>query len=117
MYKRYKKDAAFFVIYIREAHPTDGRRSRKNDRDGIKVKDPTTLEEREEVASDCAQSMKLTIPFLIDKIDNKVDKAYGGHPDRIYIVGKDGKVVYAGERGPWGFKPEEAEQKLKKLLK
>ena len=40
MYRKYKKDAAFFVVYIREAHPTDGRRSRKNDRDGIEVKDP-----------------------------------------------------------------------------
>jgi len=117
MYQKYKKDVAFFVVYIREAHPTDGRTSRKNDRDGIKVKSPKTLEEREEVASECSQSMDLSIPFLIDNMKNEVGAAWAGWPDRIYIVGKDGKVSYQGGPGPWGFDPVEAERKLKTLLK
>ncbi len=104
------------MVYVREAHPTDGRQSRKNERDGIEVKDPKTLEEREEVASDCAQDMKLSIPFLIDNMKNDVGKTWAAWPDRIYIVGKDGKVAYQGGAGPWGFKPSEAEQKLKALL-
>lgn len=117
MYRKHGKKAAFFVVYVREAHPTDGRRSRKNDRDGIKVKDPKTLEEREEVASECAQTMELSIPFLIDNMKNEVGGAWAAWPDRIYIVGKDGKVAYQGGPGPWGFDPSEAEKELKKILK
>ena len=67
----------------------DGLRSRANDRAGIKVKEPKSLEQREEVASECARSMRLSIPFLIDNMDNKTCKDYGTWPDRIYIVGKD----------------------------
>ena len=80
------------------------------------VKQPKSDEERREVASECVKSLKLSIPALIDGMDNKVGTAYAGFPDRIYIVGKDAKIAYKGEKGPKGFKPEEAEAALKKLL-
>ena len=78
---------------------------------------PKSLEEREEIASDCAQAMELSIPFLIDNMKNEVGSKWAAWPDRIYIVGKDGKVAYQGGRGPWGFDPAEAERELKKLEK
>jgi len=43
------------------------------------------------------------MPALIDGVDDAVGVAYGGWPDRLYVIGKDGRVVYAGERGPGGF--------------
>lgn len=52
------------------------------------------------------------MPALIDKIDDKVGQAYGGWPDRLYLVGKDGKIAYAGRRGPAGFAPEEWEKAI-----
>jgi hypothetical protein len=33
-------------------------------------------------------------------------------PDRMYVVGRDGRVVYKGGRGPFGFNPDEMEQAL-----
>ena len=33
--------------------------------------------------------------------------AYGGWPDRLYLIGRDGRVAFQGEVGPFGFKPEE----------
>ena len=36
--------------------------------------------------------------------------------DSLYLVGKDGKVGYQGAPGPRGFKPDELEDQLKKLL-
>ncbi len=68
------------------------------------------------MASTCASELKLNIPTLIDNLDNKVEKAYSGFPDRLYIVSKDGKVAYRGGRGPFGFKPAEMETSLRKLL-
>jgi hypothetical protein len=87
-----------------------------NERDGVVFKQPTTLDQRREVASACVKGMKLSIPMLVDGMDNAVGEAYAGWPDRLYIVGRDGKVAYKGRPGPGGFQPREMEQALRKLL-
>jgi hypothetical protein len=87
-----------------------------NDREGIVVNDPKSLQEREGVASVCATSLKISIPILIDGMDNKVEKFYQGWPDRIYIVSREGIIYYQGRPGPMGFKPKEAENALQRLL-
>lgn len=116
MYAKYKEEADFLVVYIREAHPEDGWQVRANERDGVIIKSHKSEEERIEAASACAVGLKLSMPILIDDMNDTVEKAYQGWPDRIYIVGKDGKIAYKGARGPAGFKPKEAEEALKKLL-
>ena len=116
MYKKYKGQVEFYLVYIREAHATDGRRSRKNDRDGIEVLQPKNIKERAKVAKTCVANLKIAFPCLIDGIDGKVEKAYGAAPDRIYVIGKDGKIAMKGERGPRGFDPEAAEKCVKQLL-
>ncbi len=58
----------------------------------------------------------MTIPCLIDGMDNKVDTAYSAKPDRLCVVDIDGKVAYHSKRGPWGFKPKDAEKALKAIL-
>ena len=80
------------------------------------MNDPTNLLERTKVASTCAKKLNFTMPMLIDNIKDTTAKNYGGYPDRRYLVGKDGKVVYQGAPGPRGFKPDELEDHLKKLL-
>jgi hypothetical protein len=40
-------------------------------------------------------------------MDNKTDDDYKAWPDRIYIVGINGKVMYKGEPGPKGLKPSD----------
>ena len=89
---------------------------RANERDGVIYKQPKTEERRGEVASDCRAGMKLSIPMLIDGMDNAVNKAYAGWPDRLYIVAKDGTIAYKGRPGPGGFRPREMEQVLEKML-
>jgi len=83
---------------------------------GPDVADPKSFTERVEVASSCAKALELTMPLLIDEIDDRVGRAYGGYPDRLYVIGADGKVAYQGGPGPRGFKPAEAEEALAKLL-
>ena len=48
----------------------------------------------------------------MDKEDNKVNAAYAGWPDRMVVIGADGKVAYYGGKGPQGFKPQEVERWL-----
>lgn len=54
--------------------------------------------------------------MLIDNMDNAVEEAYAAWPDRLYVVGKDGAIVYKGGAGPQGFNPREMEEALEKLI-
>ena len=38
-------------------------------------------------------------------MDNTAARAYKAWPDRLYVIGLDGRIALAGARGPWGFKP------------
>ena len=87
-----------------------------NDKAGIAVAQSTTLEERTTLAAQCCTALKMSIPLLVDELDDRVGHAWSGMPDRLYIVDRDGKVAYKGGRGPFGFKPGEMEQSLMLLL-
>ena len=103
--RRYGQDIAFFVVYIKEDHPEDGWVLDRNRHADVKVEDPTTDEQRAGIAQACALRMRLTIPVLIDRVDNAVASAYGGWPDRLYLIGRDGRIAFQGAEGPFEFKP------------
>ena len=67
------------------------------------IEDPIDSGERAEVAQQCVADLKLPMPALIDDMEDSVNKAYLGWPDRLYLVGRDGKIAYAGGRGPFFF--------------
>ena len=115
--RTYREDVAFFVVYIKEAHPEDGWVLDRNRRADVSVKDPATDEERAGVAESCALRMRMTLPVLIDRMDNAVASAYGGWPDRMYLIGRDGRVAFQGEEGPFGFKPAELETAIRAELR
>jgi hypothetical protein len=77
------------------------------------VTQTNSLDERIDRAEQCLATLKLSLPTLIDKDDNKVNAAYAGWPDRFYVVGLDGKIAFKGGPGPGGFKPGEVEEWLK----
>lgn len=104
------------MVYLREAHPIDGRSSAENERRGIWIPQHKVLGERVEAAQSCAQALKLPMPMVVDGMDDRVGSAYGGWPDRLYIVGTDGRIAYRGDRGPMGFDVNEMERKLKAIL-
>jgi hypothetical protein len=41
----------------------------------------------------------------VDEMDDAVNNAYAAWPTRLYLIGLDGRVVYAGGMGPYDFKP------------
>jgi hypothetical protein len=115
-YDEHKDKANFVVVYVREAHPDDGWQVQQNKRDGVIVNEPTTYEQRKEVARKCEVGLSLKIPIIVDKMDDAVEKSYAGWPDRIYVIGLDGNVHFQGAKGPAGFKPEEARRALLEVL-
>ena len=102
MQAKYSDDVQFYLVYTSEAHAADSNRPAGKD-----IEQPVTTEERREVAQNFLTEMGLEMPALLDNIDNKTAQDYASLPDRMYLVGKNGKITYAGERGPFGFKPDE----------
>lgn len=117
MYQTYKDDAGFLFVYISEAHPEDGWQMESNTENDVVFTRPKSLVERRGIAKKCSTRLKLSMPVVVDTMDNKVDIQYAAWPERMFVVDRDGKIAYAAGQGPWGFKPKAAERALKKLLK
>ena len=116
VYQAHKKDCHFLFIYVKEAHASDGWVSGGNVAQGIEIKQHKTYEERSGAAKTCQGKLEITMPILIDSLDNATAMQYGGIPNRAYLIGKDGKVVYKGDRGPMGTRPDQVKAAIEKLL-
>jgi hypothetical protein len=113
---RYKDDAVFLCVYVRESHPTDGWRMGSNDEAGVTFAQPKDHGERCTLAGGCFAKLKMSMPLAVDEMDDRVGNAYSGMPTRLYIIDRDGKIAYKSGRGPFGFKPDEMEQSLVMML-
>lgn len=112
MFETYKKDVEFFVVYIREAHAIDSRLPMEF---GM-IEDPVSESERMSVATQCMADLDLPLPAIVDKMDDAVNLAYHAWPDRLYLVGKDGRIAYSGGPGPFMFFPEQLNTAIEKEL-
>ena len=103
-------------MYIAEAHSLDEWQMESNVQEGICIPQHTTMEERLAAARLCAQHLKLTIPTLVDAMDNAVGRSFAAWPERIYLIGTDGFIAFKGGPGPSGFDPSAAAEALEALL-
>lgn len=87
-----------------------------NRKDAFVFRQPSTFEERRKLAKILPERLKYRIPLAIDPIDGRAEKAFAAWPERIYVIAVGGRVAYKAAPGPFGFKPEEAEPSLKRLV-
>lgn len=116
IWERYADRVAFAVVYIREAHPEEGWVVTPNRSEDIRISDPSTTDERLEVAATCAIRLAIRMPVVVDRIDDAIARAYGALPDRLYLIGRGGKVAFQGEPGPFGFDPSTLEKAIRREL-
>jgi hypothetical protein len=117
LHRRYGGQAEFLAVYVREAHPGDGAwPGQFNNEAGAAINQPKQLSERTCVAGECSKTLQISMPLLVDDVDDRVGRAYSGMPDRLYVIDREGKVAFKSGRGPFGFKPGEMEQSLVMLL-
>ena len=126
LFEQYHKKIQFMMIYIREAHPTDGwwfgqglvGRLVKlySPHTSLSTADPTTAAQRRSVAKQCEDTLKYGIKTYVDEMEDTVSRAYAAKPTRLYLVGQDGRIAYAGGPGPYGFKPGELKNAMDTYL-
>ena len=88
----------------------------ENEEDGVLVAQHTSMEERVEVGQTCMIKMALEMPAVVDEMDDAVATAYGAMPERLYLVGSDGRIAYKGGIGPMFFRPDEWSEAIEQYL-
>jgi len=128
LYERYHEQVEFVVVYVKEAHASDrwwlgrSRTQRTFHRLSgnparLDVSEPVTLAQRRRVAASCqADLFEGVVPLYVDAMDNRVATLYTARPTRIYLIDRDGRVIYNPGIGPFGFSPEHLEPVIQKYL-
>ena len=114
--QKFENRAEFLTIYIKEAHPEDEWQMTSNEDQGVCYTQPLTLEDRVFIARDFVERFDYAIPLVVDPMENPAEDAYAAWPERLYLIGVDGKVAYTGEPGPGGFEPDELEEAIENEL-
>jgi type I thyroxine 5'-deiodinase len=86
-----------------------------NVKDKVVFASPRNEDERGNIANSCVRKLGIKFPAVLDGFDNPTEAAYTGWPDRIYLIDRDGRVVYKSKPGPFGFKPDDLAAALAKL--
>lgn len=81
------------VIYTKEAHPKGGWEVERNRDSEIELEQHKDLEDREAMAEKARSALKLTVPILLDTMDDATAKAYGLAPNGAVVIGRGGKVI------------------------
>ena len=71
--------------------------------DDVEFAQPKTEDARAEIAEACVLQLNFEMPMLLDDMTNQVDEAYSALPERLYLLGGEGTILYRSEQGPWGF--------------
>lgn len=119
LYQSYKGKVEFLVVYVREAHPGsivevplgDGKTELQM------IGRTSSAEDRLTNLRKVMRLARLTMPAVIDDNSGTVKQAYAGWPDRLYVVGVDGKISFKGAPGPMGFRVPEIAAWLKENVK
>lgn len=84
--RQYKGRVHSFFVYSREAHSFMGTAEY--------MRHPVTLNDRQRAARDLIRESGLTMPVLIDGLNNRMEKVCGNIPSRILVLDAQGKVAY-----------------------
>ena len=115
LYWQFQNQVEFFAVYVQEAHPMDGWQTDSNVAEGVLLRQHQSFDEREEAAQICSIDLHISIPTLVEEMDNAIDEAYGAAPERLYLIGKDGNVYYHGGAGPHLFDLDELDEAIQRM--
>lgn len=98
--REYSGKADFYILYGREAHPGENYPAHKS------------LSEKLKNANDLQRIEDVGRTILVDSVEGTVHRAYGSRPNSVFVIGKDGIVLFRAE---WNA-PAEVKAQLNRLL-
>ena len=116
MAKKFGDRVHFLCVYIKEAHPTDGSQSPSNIDDDVLFTQPTTDDERAEVAAACMLRFNFSFPMVLDNMTNEAESKYLAMPERLYVLDPAGVVTWKCGLGPHLFDPDGFEAAIETQL-
>ena len=103
-------------MYIEEAHASDVWQMASNVKDKVVFASPKDFEERTTVADACVRNLRIEFPAVVDDLNNSTEVAYTGWPDRLYVIDREGRIVFKSRPGPFGFKSAAVAAALQRLV-
>jgi hypothetical protein len=82
----------------------------------VLLRQHATLEERFAAAREGVERLGLTMPALVDGMDDAVSEAFAAWPERLYVAASGGRLTYVGGPGPFAFDPDAAASALAALV-
>jgi hypothetical protein len=116
LYRHVHDRANVVFVYIAEAHAVDEWQMQANVDEGVLVRQHVTLDERVEAARDGVARLGLTMPVLVDGMDDAVSEAFAAWPERLYVAETGGRLAYVGGPGPFEFDPDAAAAALAEII-
>lgn len=95
------RGVSFYNVLSREPHPGF-----------YGFTQPDSLEMRQEYVRLASAELQLDIPWIIDDMDNTLQKTYGGMPNMEFVIDRDGTLLASWD---WA-KPEELKRLLEERL-
>ena len=118
--ERFREQADFGLVYIREAHTQAGAeaqwQSTINEREGITLGPARNLTEKREHADFCLRKLDLSWPAVVDTMEGAAESAYQAWPSRIYVVDRDGRIAFSSRLGEQDFRPSDFEAAVCEIL-
>ena len=111
---RFGREVPFLLVYIREAHSTAQWQSTRNERQNVTLSAAKNMEEKTANATMCSRKLHLPFPAVVDGMDGAAEKAYNAWPSRVFVVGKDGRILYSSRLTELDFKVQDMESALRR---
>ena len=73
-----------------------------------------TIQDRAEAAKACTLGTGLGVPMVLDSMQDEAAKLYNGSPERLFVIDRDGTIVFRSSVGP--FDIEDVENWYQALL-
>jgi tetratricopeptide (TPR) repeat protein len=118
LHQRYGGKVTFLVVYIREAHPSDGTTPLPlNERLGMSVPEAHTLEERAATAAVCRKRLSIPYEAVLDGMEGDVEKAFDAFPSRAFVIDREGTVTFSTGLDEQRLRPEALRAALEAVVR
>jgi hypothetical protein len=91
--REFGQRATFLVVYTKEAHPKGEWEVERNRDEEIAIEPHKDLDGREAMAQKAKDALKITVPIVLDTMDDAAATAYGLAHNGAVVIGRDLKVV------------------------